>query len=47
MKNVREDFLTIQGGMLGFVDRFGDDQARLLQEMYLFSSANVKRGYAI
>lgn len=28
-------------------DRFGDDQARLLQEMSLFSSANVKRGYAI
>jgi len=24
-------------------DRFGDDQARLLQEMSLFSSANVKR----
>ena len=24
-----------------------DDQARLLQEMSLFSSANVKRGYAI
>ena len=43
--NVRicSQFLTCNSSAAQWLD----DQARLLQEMSLFSSANVKRGYAI